>query len=223
VRLTDDGTAMIGYKDRFERDPVYGTPDQHRLTSMWSDQLVGRPENAMTGVSFVRGGYHRIGRTVSSGAGGYTVYEPEHWAFAGTDAAYGDLIGARGVVVGYECDGCDFVLRDGRATPTGADGTPADFTILGIAPAQHFHRDNAPRTPRPQDRTEREFIAWRALGGDDEATADTIARGHAVMGVHEPGGFVFTAGTTDWACGLTGQDPEIEQITRNLLDRGLAR
>ena len=85
VRLTDDGTAMIGFKDRFERDPVFGTADQHRLTSMWSDHLVGRPENAMTGVSFVRGGYHRIGRTVSSGAGGYTVYEPDHWVFADTD------------------------------------------------------------------------------------------------------------------------------------------
>jgi hypothetical protein len=43
------------------------------------------------------------------------------------------------------------------------------------------------------------------------------------MGVHEPGGFVFTSGSTDWAWGLTGRDPEIEQITRNLLDRGLDR
>ena len=24
VRLTDDGTGMIGFKDRFERDPVFG-------------------------------------------------------------------------------------------------------------------------------------------------------------------------------------------------------
>ena len=223
VRITDDGTAMIGFKDRFERDPVFGTAEQHRLTSMWSDHLVGRPENAMTGVSFVRGGYHRIGRTVSSGAGGYTVYEPDHWAFADTATTYGDQIGARGVVVGYECDGCDFVLRDGRPQPTGADGTPADFTILGFAPAQHFHRDNAPRTPRPQDRSELEFIAWRAFGTEDAAATEAIARGHAVMGVHEPGGFVFTSGSTDWACGLTGQDPEIEQITANLLDRGLGR
>jgi len=223
VRLTDDGTAMIGYKDRFERDPVFGTAEQHRLTSMWSDHLVGRPENTMTGVSFVRGGYHRIGRTVSSGAGGYTVYEPDHWVFADTATTYGDQIGARGVVVRYECDGCDFVLRDGRALPTGADGTPDDFTILGIAPAQHFHRDNAPRTPRPQDRSELEFIAWRAFGTEDAAATEAIARGHAVMGVHEPGGFVFTSGSTDWACGLSGQDPEIEQITANLLDRGLGR
>jgi hypothetical protein len=30
---------------------------------------------------------------------------------------------------------------------------------------------------------------------------------------------VFTAGTTEWAWGLTGADPIIERITRNLLDR----
>jgi hypothetical protein len=221
VRLSGDGATMTGFKDRFERDPVYGTAEQHRLSSMWSDHLVGRPENAMTGVSFVRGGYHRIGRTVSSGAGGYTVYEPDHWVFAGTDVTYGDLVGARGVIVGYECDGCDFVLRDGRPVPTGADGTPADFRVLGLAPAQHFHRDNAPRPPRPQDRSELEFIAWRAFGREDEEAVAAIARGHSVMGVHEPGGFVFTSGSTDWAWGLTGTDPEIEQITRNLLDRGL--
>ena len=39
------------------------------------------------------------------------------------------------------------------------------------------------------------------------------------MGVHRPGGTVFTAGTTEWAWGCANRDPIIEQITRNLLDR----
>ena len=30
---------------------------------------------------------------------------------------------------------------------------------------------------------------------------------------------MFTAGTTEWAWGLTDGDPVIERITRNLLDR----
>ena len=115
---------------------------------MWSDHLVGRPENQLTGVSFVRGGYHRIGRVVVNGAGGYTVYEPDHWVFEDTDVTYGDLVGGDGVMVGYECDGCDFMLRDGLPYPTGADGTPADFEILGLAPAQHFDHDNSLR-PSP--------------------------------------------------------------------------
>jgi hypothetical protein len=223
VRLEDDGRTMVGYKDRFARDPVYGTDRQAQLTSMWSDHLVGRPENSMTGVSFVRGGYHRIGRTVASGSGGYTIYDPDHWIFAGTDTTYGDLLGTRSTIVGYECDGCDFVMRDGRPVPTGADGTPPDFRILGITPVQHFDRTNAPRPPRPQDKSEAEFIAWRAFGDDSPDAVAAVAHGHAVMGIHEPGGFVFTAGTTDWVWGLTGADPVVERITRNLLDRGLGR
>ena len=33
------------------------------------------------------------------------------------------------------------------------------------------------------------------------------------------GGIVVTSGSTDWAHGLDGRDPQIEQITRNLMDR----
>jgi hypothetical protein len=30
---------------------------------------------------------------------------------------------------------------------------------------------------------------------------------------------VITSGSTDWAHGLATRDPQVEQITRNLLDR----
>ena len=33
----------------------------------------------------------------------------------------------------------------------------------------------------------------------------------------------FSAGTTDWSYGLDGHDPIVERITRNVLDRLLAR
>ena len=221
VRIEDAGTAMIGFKDQFAKDPVYGTDRQHLLTAMWSDVLLERPENQMTGVSFVRGGYHRIGRVVGSGAGGYTVYRPEHWVFDDTGVAYGDLVGAESVVVGYECDGCDFVMRNGLPDPTGSDSTPTDFTILGLAPTQHFDRVNAPRPPPERARSEVEYVAWRAFGTEDAEAVAAIAHGHATMGVFEPGGFVFTAGTTDWACGLAGNSPIIERMTRNLIDRAL--
>ena len=221
VRLEDDGATMVGYKDRFERDPVFGTDRQSELTSMWSDHLIGRTENSMTGVSFVRGGYHRIGRTVASGAGGYTIYQPEHWIFADTEVTYGDVIGTKSVIVGYECDGCDFTMRNGIPSPTGTDGTPLDFAIIGLAPAEHFNRTNAPRPPKGDAMSEVEFIAWRALGEKGPEGVAALEHGHCMMGMHEPGGFVFTSGTTDWAWGLTGQDPVVEQVTRNLLDRGL--
>jgi len=218
VRFEDDH-SMTGYKDQFERDPVYGTDRQATLTSMWSDHLIGRPENEMTGVSFSRGGYHRIGKVVATGSGGYTVYRPDHWVFEGTEVGYGDLIGASSVVVGYECDGCEFTFRDGLPYPTCSDGTPSDFEMLALTPVQHFGRSTAPRGVPEGARSEGEFIAWRALGAEDPDTVARLAHGHAVMGVHQPGGTVFTAGSTEWAWGLTGDDPVIERITRNLLDR----
>jgi hypothetical protein len=219
VRLEDGGSTMVGYKDQFRNDPVHGTDRQHLLTSMWSDHLVGRPENHMTGVSFTRGGYHRIGRAVARGSGGYTVYRPEHWVFEGTGVTSGDLIGAPAVTVGYECDGCDLIVRDGLPYPTGQDGTPADFEILALAPAQHFNRTNTPRGVPDGSPSEGEFIASRVFATREPEAVARLAHGHAVMGLHQPGGTVFSAGTTEWAWGLAHRDPTIERITRNLIDR----
>ena len=227
VRLEDptpEGPAatMVGYKGQLKSDPVYGTERVGELTSMWSDRDVGRPENHMTGVSFVRGGYHRIGRRATRGAGGYTVHRPDHWLFEGADVGYGDLLGATSTVVGYECDGCDFTYRNGLPHPTGVDGTPADFEILGTAPAAHFTRETATRPPPPDQPSEVEFIAARMIGGGrSDEDVERISHGHAVLGTYTSpgGGVVVTSGSTDWAHGLEGRDPQIERITRNLLDR----
>jgi len=226
VRLegaTTEGPAatMVGYKGQLKADPVFDTERISELTSIWSDHLVGRPENHMTGVSFSRGGYHRIGKVVARGAGGYTVHRPEHWLFDGTGIGYGDVLGADATIVGYECDGCDFTYRDGLPVPTGDDGTPADFEILGTAPAAHFTCETAMRPPAPSEPSELEFIAARLFGSRDPADAERIAHGHAVLGSYTSrgGGTVVTSGSTDWAHGLTGRDPQVEQITRNLLTR----
>jgi hypothetical protein len=226
VRLEEpspEGPAavMVGYKGRLKDDPCFETDRMAELTSIWSDHLVGRPENRMTGVSFTRGGYHRIGKRVTNGAGGYTVHRPDHWLFAGTGIGYGDLLGAGSTVVGYECDGCDFTYRDGLPYPTGADQTPATFEILGTAPAAHFTRETATRPPHPNEPSEIEFLAARLFATRDPEAVERIAYGHAVLGAYtsEAGGTVVTSGSTDWAHGLAGRDPQIEQITRNVLDR----
>jgi hypothetical protein len=219
----DGGPAptMVGYKGRFKRDPVFDTDRVGELTSMWSDHLIGRPENHMTGVSFSRGGYHRIGRRVTNGLGGYTVHRPDHWIFDGTSIGYGDVLGAAATVVGYECDGCDFTYRDGLPYPTGSDGTPDTFEILGTAPAAPFTRTTAARPPRPQDLAENEFIAWRLFDSREPETVARIDHGHAVLGSYTSagGGTVVTSGSTDWAHGLAGRDGQIERITRNIIDR----
>ena len=136
VRFEDDWRTMVCHKYvAHESDPVLATEREHLMTGMWSDPLVGRPENALTGVSFTRGGYVRTGGGVPRGSGGYLVHRHRHWAFQGTDLRYGDLLGASDGVVGYEADGCELMLEDGWLNPTGRDGTPRDFTVLATSPA----------------------------------------------------------------------------------------
>jgi hypothetical protein len=79
--------------------------------------------------------------------------------------------------------------------PTYRDGTPEGFTILASCPAK-WHPDDAFFYDRfPPDRV-----------------------GLAVLGTYTRGGTVVTAGSTDWAHGLRGNDPTVERITKNVLD-----
>ena len=219
IRLEDDGSTVVAYKQHFEDDPVHGTDDQHLLTSLWSDHLIGRPESEMTGVTFTRGGYARIGRNVGRGSGGYTVHRPDHWLFEGTGLGWGDSLGADAVVVGYECDGCELALVDGRPTAVGSFGTPSDLEVLATAPCEPFDRDNELRATPAGLRSEAEFNAWRVLGDDGPEAVASLRAGHAVLGVHQSGGTVVTTGCTDWAWGLERDDPDVVRITENLLTR----
>ncbi len=205
----DDHDVMVGYKGFFKNDPLMGTDREPEVTTFWSDVVVGRPENHMTGVSFTRGGYHRIGRNVTAGLGGYTVHRAGHWIFDGTGLGYGDVLGAGATVVGYECDGCVFTYRDGLPYPTGEDGTPSTFEILGTCPTQHFTRETAPRPPKPGEPSELEYIASRVFGTREPEAMERIRHGHAVLGAYtnEAGATVVTSGSTDWAHGLAGARP----------------
>ena len=130
------------------------------LTSIWSDHLIERPENHMTGVSFARGGYHRIGKRATQRR--RRLHDPPARPLAvrrHRASATATCSAPAATTVGYECDGCDFTYRDGLPYPTGVDGTPADFEILGTAPAAHFTRDTATRPPAPNEPSEVEFIA----------------------------------------------------------------
>src|SRR5262249_26483380 len=51
VRSESKGRALVSWKQNFPRDPVYDSDDQKLLTGMWSNRLVKRPENFLTGVS----------------------------------------------------------------------------------------------------------------------------------------------------------------------------
>jgi hypothetical protein len=215
----DDAHDMTAYKGCWRADPLFGTADQARVSGLWSNPITGRPENIMTGVSFVAGGYARIAGASPAGPGGTIVYRPEHWLFAGTGLRYGDVLGREGVLIGYEVDGCRFQFVNGRPEPTGEDGTPLSFEILALAPASLLSRETAPDFYPDGTMSDLEVVTEQMTG---DCTAENLARftfGHATMGLFERGGTVFAAGTTEWACCLSAGDEQVATITRNLLDR----
>ena len=181
-----------------------------------SDLVVGRPENLMTGVSFTRGGYaHMPGSP--RGTGGYSIWRPEHWAFEGLALHAGDIVGAEPVVVGYECDGCEMTLSEGRPVPTGTDGTPTTMEILGTAPAHLWETNEAPQISDIYV-GELNWVAERLGCADTPQVRARFAYGAAVMGSFDSGeGQVFTTGCTDWAYGLG--DEAVDTITMNILRR----
>ena len=196
VRSEDGGRALACWKQDLGDDPVYMTNDRSKLTSLWSHHLIGRPENSLTGVGFLFGGYHRSHGQFMDGPGAFNVHRPDHWIFEGTDLKKDDAFGGKDTIVGYECDGCEFTVKDGLPQPTHRDGTPKTFTILATAPAR-----------------------WAPDDCEWYEKWEKGRMGAAVLGVYTRGGTVFTCGSTDWAHGLKGKDPKVERITRNVLDR----
>jgi hypothetical protein len=225
VRYEDEGRTMVCYKDKARaQDPVMGTQRQHLLSGIWSDPLINRPENETTGLSFTRGGYVRMGEAVPRSSGAYTIYRPDHWAFAGTALRYGDLLGLGSYVVAYEVDGCEFTLKNGLPVPTHADGTPENFTILGASPAHNISiTDTVCEAPvalwasvdPPGDL---ELVATILFGDASPENVAKVAHGNAVMGTFTRGGTVFSVGSTDWAYGLD-DNALVQQVTRNVLDK----
>lgn len=196
VRSEEEGRALVCYKQSYNVDPIYREEDQSTLSTLWSHHLLERPENQLTGVGFLWGGYHRSHGQFMDGPASYEVHRPEHWVFSGTDLKRADRFGGEDTIVGYECDGCEFEMQEGLPVPTGRDGTPESFEILGTCPARWAPGDSVWYERFPKDRV-----------------------GAAVMGIYTRGGTVFTSGSTDWAHGLRGEDPAVQQITKNVLDR----
>jgi hypothetical protein len=196
VRSEEDGRALVCWKQWYNSDPLYRSGDHKLLSTLWSHHLIGRPENQLTGVGMLWGGYHRSHGQFMDGPGSFQVHRPDHWLFEGTGLARDERFGGTDTIVGYECDGCEMTWEEGLPFPTHRDGTPQNFTILATCPARWAPGDSMWYDRFPKDRT-----------------------GAAVVGVYTRGGTVVTTGTTDWSHGLRGEDPTVTQITRNILDR----
>ncbi len=196
VRSEEGGRALVCWKQNCTVDPLYRGDQPKLLATLWSHHLIGRPENQLTGVGFLWGGYPSQSRSTderarqlrdsssrSLGAGRYGL--KQHDRFGGKDT-----------IVGYECDGCEMRWENGLPYPTGRDGTPTNFEIIGTCPAVWAAGDSWWYDQFPKNRV-----------------------GASVMGVYTRGGTVFTCGSTDWAHGLKGGDETVSRITRNIIDR----
>jgi N,N-dimethylformamidase beta subunit-like, C-terminal len=223
VRLEDDGRRQVCYQGR-DGDPVAGTEKAHLQTTYWDGPVTGRPGVTTMGLSGLRGIYANVGMCTPRGSRGFTVYRPDHWAFAGTDLQYGDLLGNESRIFGYEVDGVDYTFRHGLPYPSGADPVPDGLEILAMGVATNVE-------------ARRGFDAADLFLGDDSAhfarmlygsdSPEHVARTRYGSGMiasfHKGKGEVFNAATTEWVHGLMCRDAAVETITRNVLERACRR
>ena len=196
VRAEDGGRAFTCCKQNYHLDPVFATREFKTVSTLWSHHLLKRPENEMTGVGFLWGGYRKSHGQFMTDPAEYEVHRPDHWIFAGTSLKRGEKFGGKDTIVGYECDGCELTWKDGLPFPTCKDGTPKTFEVLATCPVR-WHPDDAEW-----------YEQW-----------EKGRTGAACLGLYTRGGTVFTAATTDWAHGLQGGDEDVMRITQNVLDR----
>jgi hypothetical protein len=165
----------------------------------WNKRPTPNPENSLTGVSYRNAGGWWSGERAPVG---YTVQNADHWVYEGTGLRDKDIFGAAERLVGYECDGALF-SRDnqGFPYPTGADGTPKNFIILGVGPLAESDGNTSPDKRWQVELRENQNHGPRA----------------AAMGLYTGRGIVFTAATTDWARALL-INKDVDRITRNVLN-----
>lgn len=219
IRLEDEGRRQVCYKDP-HLDPIAAT-DPTRVTTTWDAPAIGRPGGATMGLSGMSGVYNRYGAAVPRSSGGYTLYRPDHWAFAGTDLYYGDIFGGAPVcIAAFELDGVDYTFRNGLPYPTHTDGAPESLQILAMTPAVAGESDRwNGEVPLGAPAAEVAGLLAAVWG---ENVPEYLASGYGagMVATFKRGqGEVFNAGSTEWVSGLIHHDPFTERITHNVLRR----
>lgn len=230
VRLDDTGDSlnMICHKySAHTTDPVVAerptaTTGTTEMTGMWADPLVGQPEWTVLGAGSAFGLYHRFGTATARGIGGFVVYRHDHWLLDGTHLGYGDVLGTKHGVVGYETVGCP-VTFDEFQLPVAADrpGFPPDIEVVAMTPSSNLGMGDYPKSIAAlSDQGDLEFIAERLYGDTSKQNLARVRYGNAVMLTCRPfgpsAGEVVTIGTTDWVFGLS-DDPAVARVTTNAL------
>jgi hypothetical protein len=221
TRISDDGQTQTCYKYVAERDPMAASATPHLTTAAWEVAPVNRPGALTFGVNALRGVYAGLGRCAGNGPGGFTIYRPGHWAFAGAGLGYGDVLGATSRIFGYEVDGLDYRMEDGLPCPTCTDGAVPDITILAMGLATNIESDTGVWGETLYiGSADAAFKAKALFGEATPQTLDACARGNGmIVHWHKGAREVFTAATCEWVAGLMRGDAQVIAVTRNVLDR----
>jgi hypothetical protein len=220
VRLSEDGSQQYCYRLP-SLDPV--TPSEpHLATTLWEAKSLGRPGAATVGLNGLGGVYNRYGVACPRSSGGFTVYRPEHWVFAGTDLYYGDVLGGTPVcLAAFELDGVEYTFRRGLPWPTFEDGAPDSLEILAMACAQRGEEDRW-QGEVPLGGPIKEMQGTLAALGEDlpAYVSEGGNRGAGMIATFRRGnGEVFNGGSTEWPYALRTRDPFVEQVVHNVLRR----
>lgn len=221
TRIEDEGRTQVCYKYAYEQDPLMGSDNEHLVTGAHEAEPVNRPGATTFGANALRGVYSGLGNCVGSGAGGFTIYRPEHWAFEGTNIGFGDVLGAHSRIFGYEVDGLEYRIEDGLPYPSGTDGAAPEIVILGMGLATNVEADHQIWGQTLYIGSADAAFKARAMYGEvSPDTLDACTRGNGVM-IHWPRGKgeIFNAATCEWVAGLIRGDAQVEQVTRNVLDK----
>ena len=223
VRLSEDLGRQFCYRVP-ARDPEAAAAP-HLATTVWDHRDIGRPGAATMGLTGLGGTYSRYGVAAPRSSGGFTIYRPDHWAFAGTDLYYGDLLGgAPTCLAAFEMDSVDYIMQHGLPFPTHEDGAPATLEILAVAPAVRGEIDRFGGTA-PLNGPMAEAETMLAAIGDKlpDCVVKAEGRGAGMIASFTRGrGAVFNGGSTEWPHPLERRDPFVERIVGNVLDRFIA-
>ena len=217
TRLSPDLTTQTCYKTRAEAEDPLGSTD--RLTSYWDHPQAGRPAVATMGLTGSMGVYAGWSRCAAHGAGGFTVYRPDHWSLKGTGLGYGDVLGASSKIFGYEVDGIDYETRKGLPHAAEGTGLEGELTIVGLSPATTLSHHTGPHDMDYFIGTlDAEEVAQTIYGEITPETLGLASRGNGCMAEYRRGrGAVYNAGSCEWVAGLIARERPVEVVTRNIL------
>ena len=225
VRMENEGQTQVCYKYiASSEDPVMKNGTQATLTGTWDAPIINRPGALTFGANASRGVYAGLGLCAGRGTGGYTIYRPDHWSLSDTALGYGDILGGDSRIFGYEVDGLDYTITNGLPEPLGTDGADPSISIIGLGLASNVETNQSLWGEEYYiGANETSWLADQVYGGDSTANLDRASRGNGVM-IHwqRKAGQVFNAATCEWVTGLTRKDAQVEQVTRNVLNRFIA-